>query len=90
MLFFSFLDPHISTGVNLSYHQHSIITTTDLTCNTGREAGIQMKEGQQNNELVDSNKYDDIHVYFQPDPPHVIKTKLHTYGNVANNIWSYI
>ena len=44
-----------------------------------------MKEGQQNNELVDSNKYDDIHVYFQPDPPHATKTKLHTYGNVANN-----
>ncbi|XP_019864098.1 PREDICTED: uncharacterized protein LOC109593473, partial [Amphimedon queenslandica] len=57
-------NPHISTGVNPSYHQHSIITAAGPTCNTGREEGSQMKEGQQNYELVDSNKYDDIHVYF--------------------------
>ena len=83
--YFSFLGPHISTGVNPSYHQHSIIATAVPTNNTGREAEIQMKEEQRNDELVDSNKYEDIHVYLQPDPPHAIKAKLHTYSNVANN-----
>lgn len=55
----------------------------------GMEERFQFEEElHKSNELVDSNKlyeYDDVHVYCQPEPPHVIKSKLHTYGNVGKS-----
>lgn len=82
-----FIDKVISTGVNPSYCQHSILSMT-------HPDAVYVKE-EYDTSVLDSNRlYDDVHIYCQPEPPFCRVTndkmlKFHTYNNTTTSNRGY-